>query len=62
MKRIECKADIIWIVEERTHTKGEIIPSTPVADPGRVNCHLVYSQLVYFPFRLKAQPRFSGLR
>ena len=26
-----------------------------------VNCHLVYSQLVYYPFRLIAQPRFSGL-
>ena len=25
------------------------------------NCHLVYSQLVYYPFRLIAQPRFSGL-
>ena len=26
-----------------------------------VNCHLVYSQLVYYPFRLITQPRFSGL-
>ena len=26
-----------------------------------VNCHLVYSQLIYYPFHLKAQPRFSGL-
>ena len=25
----------------------------------RGNCH--YSQLVYYPFRLIAQPRFSGL-
>ena len=25
------------------------------------NYHLVYTQLVYYPFRLIAQPRFSGL-
>ena len=26
-----------------------------------VNSHLVYNQLVYYPFRLLTQPRFSGL-
>ena len=28
---------------------------------GRVTCQLVYSQLVFYPFHLIAQPRVSGL-
>ena len=32
-----------------------VTPPPPLC--GVVNCHLFYSQLVYYPFRLKPQPR-----
>ena len=39
-----------------------IFHDMPVETPQNlVNQHLVYSQLVYYPLRLIAQPRFSGL-
>ena len=40
---------------------NRIPPPPPLPNIPSANCHLVYSQLVYYPFRQIAQPIFSGL-